>query len=757
MPHGNMEGVGVILPVRNTLDPAVTLLIHPNKPAGQALGRGTQQGKVHLHSLRLPIAEITHKSNDFQTLLLHLLAGAVVLAVQGGQSLSKTNKTDGHGTVLQHFLQVIPQIQLVRIQPHTLAHQERIVEDVLVGLNLEAVQQLLGNQLQHMLQFFVEGLLIALCFDCQTGQIDGGEAQVASGIGDLAAGIVDITHNSGTAAHGCYLRLRTTGDIVLQVERRVQEGIVGEQTPGADLAAQAEQVVVGVRLIVVDAFLDLKNVYGKNTGLAVAQTGIQCQKHIADGHSALRRGVGAVIDGGEGGLGTGTGVHGIQIVDKALHGLLGVTIGLALGTAACLCDHLHGLIHRNLIALSQLLRDPCIESLRILQPGRFTEFTLHTGDHSIDAFVHIAQIQCVLQCLSQLPAIGLAVGLCNALGHTIVKVGDGLTAVLVILIGLNGNGSQCCIALDALGLPEIAMTSGETAVKQLENIDLAAGCSQAVEIKVMDVDIAFPICLGMLGAEQIHLIVGLGTGGSDLQHGAHGGVTVNVGIVPLHITLSGISMGNFLDGLHQAGVGLSSAGTCSPVQNIGLGRSGEAVVHQLPLHRILNQLNIGRFSGKTALQLPLNIICHSCSISSIALMGSFQSPQNGRSDFILVIQHNTAVSFGNAGNHIVHPDFLVNSITISSVANSFLPQYIAIYRAFCQVERTVNAILCHIGNKRKNLQKQVIYVLYFTNIIDAGNTSRYRPDLSAFTSPREVNNSIAPSSRRGQQSTGLLH
>ena len=151
--------------------------------------------------------------------------------------------------------------------------------------------------------------------------------------------------------------------------------------------------------------------------------------------------------------------------------------------------------------------------------------------------------------------------------------------MLVILVGLDGNGRQSRIALDALGLPQVAMARGEAAVEQLQNIDLTAGGGKAVEIKVVDVDIALPVCLGMLRAQQIHLIIGLCTSRADLEHRAHGGIAVDIGVVPLHIADPSIDIGNLVDGLHQGCIGLPRPGSVRSVQNVRLGRGREAMVH----------------------------------------------------------------------------------------------------------------------------------------------------------------------------------
>ena len=223
--------------------------------------------------------------------------------------------------------------------------------------------------------------------------------------------------------------------------------------------------------------------------------------------------------------------------------------------------------------------------------------------------------------------------------------------MLVVLVALNGDGGQGGVALNALGFPQVAVTGGKAAVEQFQNINLTAGGGQGIEVKVMDVDVAFPVSLGMFRAEQIHLVISLGTGSADLQHGAHGGVAVDVGVVPLHVADPGIGVGDFIDGFHQAGVGLSGPGTIGPVEDVGLGSGAEAMVHQLAFHGILNGFDVGSFGGKMGFQFPLHIIGYSGGIRCIAVLGGFHGAQNGGGNLVLVKQDHSAISLDNAGNH----------------------------------------------------------------------------------------------------------
>ena len=181
------------------------------------------------------------------------------------------------------------------------------------------------------------------------------------------------------------------------------------------------------------------------------------------------------------------------------------------------------------------------------------------------------------------------------------------------------------------------MAGGETTVEKLQNVDLAAGGGEAVEIKVVDMDIAVPVGLGMLGTEQINFVIGFGTGGTDLEHGTHGGVAVDVGVVPLHIADAGIDVGDLIDGLHQGHVGFSGPGTVGPIEDVSLGSSGETVVHQLALYSILDGFDIGCLGGKAALQIVLYVVGDSGCVGGVALLGCFQGAENGSGDLILIV------------------------------------------------------------------------------------------------------------------------
>ena len=76
----------------------------------------------------------------------------------------------------QHLRHRIVHVQLVRIQPDALSHQEGVVAHLLFALDGEPVQQLAAGQVYHFVQALIESLDIAVGFDAKPWQVDGHEA-----------------------------------------------------------------------------------------------------------------------------------------------------------------------------------------------------------------------------------------------------------------------------------------------------------------------------------------------------------------------------------------------------------------------------------------------------------------------------------------------------------------------------------------------------------------------------------------------------
>ena len=658
-PHRDVERVGVIVAVGDARDVAVALFVHPDKPSGQALRRGGQQGEVHLHLLALAVAVVAHIFDNLQALLLHLVALAVVMAVQGGQRLGKADKADREGAVFEHLAHLIVGTQLVAVQPYALPHQEREVVDPLGRLNLKAVEQLVGHQIEHLVELLVEQLLVVVGLDGQARQIDRGEGQVAAAVADLAGRVIDVAHDAGAAAHSRHLRLGMAGFIVLQIKRRVQEDVVREQSLGADLAGELEQIVVRVALVVVDPFLHLKDVDWEDAGLAVAQARVGGQQNVLDDHPSLRGGVGAVVDRAERGLRAGAGVHGVQVVDKALHRLIGVTVGLA---GRAVTGNLHQsrrLCLRDLVALGQALGHRGVKFLgAVLQAGGKACLFLGLFEDGVDAFLLVLGVQIVLHALHQLVGVGFAEGLGDAQRHAVIKVRDALAAVLVVLVGLDGDGRQRRVALDALRLAQETVAGGEAPVEQVDDVDLGAGGGQRIKIEVMDVDVALPVGLGLFRGQQVSLVVCFGARCADLQHAAHRGVAVDVGVVALDVALAGVHLGDLVDGLHQTGVRLTNTGAVGAVEDVLLGGVVKAQPHQLALNDVLDLLDLRRGIGIFGFQVLHDRLCHRRSALQGRAAGRLHCLLHSGQNLGAVKADDSAVPFDNFLHHLDSPSYL---------------------------------------------------------------------------------------------------
>ena len=273
-------------------------------------------------------------------------------------------------------------------------------------------------------------------FEAQTGQVDGSEAEVAAAAGGLAIFVVHVAEHAGAAAHVGYFGVVVARFVVLQVVGRVQKTEVGEESQGGNLHGQLEKIVVGVLRIIVDAFLDLEDLHGEDGGFAVAEARLGGQQQVSGGHAAFGGNVGAVVDGTEGHLRAGAGVHGVEVVDEGFHGLVGAAVGIAqgllCGVGVGLGQHF-GLVRRSRGQAAAVVLNgahagafaqPGLEGLHQLA-GRFG---VQPGGNA-----HIG---------AQGAAVFLAKGFDNAASHGKVEVGHALAAVHFVLVGLDGDAGQ---------------------------------------------------------------------------------------------------------------------------------------------------------------------------------------------------------------------------------------------------------------------------------------------------------------------------
>ena len=104
-------------------------------------------------------------------------------------------------------------------------------------------------------------------------------------------------------------------------------------------------------------------------------------------------------------------------------------------------------------------------------------------------------------------------------------------------------------------------------------------------------DVALAVRLGMRGIEDEHLVELLGALGTVLEHGAHGGVAVDVGVLSLGIVLQRGLESQVLVNFHQPGIHLPDAGALIAIEDVALCRARVAGFHEDALHLVLDLLH----------------------------------------------------------------------------------------------------------------------------------------------------------------------
>ena len=529
--------------------------------------------------------------HDAQTKLLRLFRFSMVLADKRLETFGQTNEANGQRPMLKHFAHLILGGELFGINPDALPHQEGVVLAFLVALNFQPFEKLLENQIDHLVQLEKEGRHVSLCQNAEPGKVDRGEAQVAAPVDDLAGRIMHVGHDPSAASHVGDFRFRTARMVVGEIERSVDKGKIREQPLGRNPAGELEQIIVGVALLEVHPVLHLEDVNREDGGFPIAQSGFSRQQDVADHHPAFRRRVGAVIDGTERDLGAGTAMHGVQIVDQRLHGLKGI---LFRELQRLVDDALHPLGRDH---LPQLLAHEG-ESFGVENGFAALEILPKLPPDLITAF-HIANVQ------NQIHLAYERLG--HAESETVLEIRNALSAMLIVLVGLDGDARQGTVALNAVRFTQKAVSRIETALEELLDVNLTAGGGQAQEIKIMDMDIPVLVGKAVLRIQQIHFVKLLGCLAPVLEHGTHGRIAVDIGIFALEIVVASILERQIPHGGHKASVHLPHAGALMPIQNIRLGRPGMSGLDQGFFHHILNLLDPG---NRITVQLVKPVLHH---------------------------------------------------------------------------------------------------------------------------------------------------
>ena len=174
-------------------------------------------------------------------------------------------------------------------------------------------------------------------------------------------------------------------------------------------------------------------------------------------------------------------MHGVQVVNQRLHCLIG---GLASFLIRVLAGKLHALCNRLFVErLGKYLRHRFIIAVTACQTSPLAGLLLDTLGQRTRIDLVVVVLAEHLKGLGEIVAEQLAEGLAHARRHRVIEVRHALTAVLVVLVGLDGDAAQGGVGGDVVGLPQGAVAGGEAPLEQLFDVDLAAGGGQAQEIK----------------------------------------------------------------------------------------------------------------------------------------------------------------------------------------------------------------------------------------------------------------------------------
>ena len=191
-------------------------------------------------------------------------------------------------------------------------------------------------------------------------------------------------------------------------------------------------------------------------------------------------------------------------------------------------------------------------------------------------------------------------------------------------------------------------------MEQIQQIDLAAGGRQGIEIQIMDMDI--PVMMGSrkTGVQHVHFVELLRALAAELQHAAHGGIAVDIGVFPLDIAVHRVLAGDVLKYLHQAGVHLAHTAALGAVKDIRLGGTHEALFDQYALHHILHLLHRGH-GGDVLIVFQLRDHQRRQLLSRLVGLlaaASQKTMGNGVLDFARVKGHDPAVPLFDGNDHL---------------------------------------------------------------------------------------------------------
>ena len=141
----------------------------------------------------------------------------------------------------------------------------------------------------------------------------------------------------------------------------------------------------------------------------------------------------------------------------------------------------------------------------------------------------------------------------------------------------------------------MSVTSIKTTIfKHPEWIRLTASQStSSVKIKIVNMDVAVVVSRSNIRTKEQRFSKNLGTFGAELEHFAHGRVTIDVGVRPFNIRIfRSVSMRNRTINHHKVRFGITNTRAFLAIANVSSGGFLETGFHQNFFNDILNLFNV---------------------------------------------------------------------------------------------------------------------------------------------------------------------
>ena len=615
--YRHVVGVGVVCLVGHARDFAEVLTVALGELAAQALGRSGENTVVVLILLRETQCTVAHVGHNLQTELLCLLAFAVVLAHEGNQTFSQTDETDAESALVDHALDGVVRLEFGSTVPQ-LCHEQRELLHHSGFLELEALVELLGSHFESLVEFCEEQVFAvflifhAHTFDGKAHNIDGAERDVATA--DRGLRTEAVFKHAGAATHCSDFVVVAFGIVgtpkFVLVESGVEVHEVREETASGHLARILVQVVVAVAREVAHATLLLPDLDREDGSAAVAHTLVGAAEKFADNAAAFCAGVGTVVDGAKHHLVATTGVYGVHIMDKRLHGLVHTAHGAV-----------DGVLLRALFAREEIER--LFDEVVDFGVVKAAEVAAGEGFH----ILHL-----------------LNIAFADEWSQIEVKRRYCLTTVHLVLRSLHRDTSNHACGFDTLGGAAFAMASHEAVFQHLvERVLHASEALGGVVVLVVDVEHIVGHSLAHFLAQQIVVDKWFGGFAGKLHHHAGRGVGVHVGVFASDVVVLGVD--DFLK--HVGGSGLACHITRVAIFDVGARHLLVGALHQFVFHHVLDCLHghLAFASHTDAVGNALNerfVVVYFCCYHRLA---------NRSLDFFFVVAYLSAVAFEYGLNH----------------------------------------------------------------------------------------------------------